>query len=186
MASREYAVWFPSTFGLFGIVWRDAEAGPKVRRILLPDRRTPSGNGGHADTAMLIGRSCAPVDELGGQVQQFLAGREISFDLDQLALEECSDFQRSVLVAEHRIPRGWVSTYGRIARALGRQSAARAVGGALARNPFPIVIPCHRAIRADGRLGGYQGGVGMKRALLEMEGVEVSARGRVISGRMFY
>lgn len=186
MASREYVVWFPSAFGLFGIVWRDAEAGPKVRRILLPDRRTPSGNGGYAGTVMPTGRSCALVDELGEQVQQFLAGREISFDLDLLALEECSDFQRSVLLTEHGIPRGWVSTYGRIARALERHSAARAVGGALARNPFPIVIPCHRAIRADGRLGGYQGGVGMKRALLQMEGVEVSEEGRVISPRMFY
>jgi methylated-DNA-[protein]-cysteine S-methyltransferase len=186
MASRGYTVWFPSALGPFGIVWRDAGAGPRIRRILLPHQQTPSDTGSSTRVSSPIGHSCAPVSELGERIQSFLAGQAISFELDLIALEECSVFQRSVLVAEHRIPRGWVSTYGRIARALGQQGAARAVGRALARNPFPIVIPCHRAIRADGELGGYQGGVGMKRALLEMEGVEVSEQGRVVSARMFY
>jgi len=186
MASREYTVRFSSALGPFGIVWWDAGAGPRIRRILLPSQRTPSDNGSSARLSVPIRRSCAPVDRLGEQIQHFLAGWAIGFELDLIALEECSEFQRSVLVAEHRIPRGWVSTYGRIARALGQQGAARAVGRALARNPFPIVIPCHRAIRSDGELGGYQGGVGMKRALLQMEGVEISEQGRVISGRVFY
>jgi methylated-DNA-[protein]-cysteine S-methyltransferase len=56
----------------------------------------------------------------------------------------------------------------------------------LARNPFPIIIPCHRAIRSDGRLGGFQGGPAMKRALLELEGVEISAAGRVLAERFYY
>jgi methylated-DNA-[protein]-cysteine S-methyltransferase len=60
------------------------------------------------------------------------------------------------------------------------------VGNALARNPFPLIVPCHRAIRSDGRLGGYQGGPAMKRALLEFEGVAAAADGRVLSPRMFY
>ncbi|HUT21711.1 MAG TPA: MGMT family protein, partial [Anaerolineae bacterium] len=64
--------------------------------------------------------------------------------------------------------------------------AARAVGNALARNPFPLVIPCHRAIRAGGTLGGYQGGSGMKRALLEIEGVQFSGEGRVVAPRTYY
>jgi len=54
---------------------------------------------------------------------------------------------------------------------LGKPNAARAVGAALAANPFPLIIPCHRVIRADGSLGGYQGGLKMKQALLRIEGV---------------
>jgi len=97
-----------------------------------------------------------------------------------VALERCTDFQRRVILTEYSIPRGRVSTYGRIARALGVMGGARAVGSALARNPFPLVIPCHRAVRSDGAMSGYQGGAPMKRALLEMEGVEVSPAGRVL------
>jgi methylated-DNA-[protein]-cysteine S-methyltransferase len=89
-------------------------------------------------------------------------------------------------MAEREIPRGWVSTYGRIATHLGVPGGARAVGGALARNPFPIIIPCHRAIRSDGSLGGFQGGPDMKRALLEFEGVGFSSTGRVAAERFYY
>jgi methylated-DNA-[protein]-cysteine S-methyltransferase len=78
-----------------------------------------------------------------------------------------------------------VTTYGRLARHLGAPRASRAAGRALATNPFPIVIPCHRAVRSDGSLGGYQGGVEMKARLLEMEGVQVE-RGRVLMNRVFY
>jgi methylated-DNA-[protein]-cysteine S-methyltransferase len=103
-----------------------------------------------------------------------------------IALEDCSVFQRRVLLAEYAIPRGWVSTYGRIAAALGRPGGARAVGRALATNPFPLVIPCHRAVRAGGDLGGYQGGVAMKRALLTFEGVEFTEGGKVRLERVHY
>jgi methylated-DNA-[protein]-cysteine S-methyltransferase len=79
-----------------------------------------------------------------------------------------------------------VSTYQRIAQYLGNPRGARAVGTALATNPFPIIIPCHRAIRSDGTLGGYQGGLPMKRVLLEMEGIRVDERGRVAVDHFFY
>jgi methylated-DNA-[protein]-cysteine S-methyltransferase len=79
-----------------------------------------------------------------------------------------------------------VSTYQRIAKYLGNAKGARAVGSALAGNPFPIIIPCHRAIRSDGTLGGYQGGLEMKRRLLEMEGVMFDALGRVVAKERFY
>jgi len=79
-----------------------------------------------------------------------------------------------------------MSTYQRIASYLGNANGARAVGTALANNPFPIIIPCHRAIRSDGTLGGYQGGLEMKRALLEMEGVLFNTLGRVVTEEFFY
>jgi methylated-DNA-[protein]-cysteine S-methyltransferase len=62
--------------------------------------------------------------------------------LDLINLRQCFEFQKNILLAEHKIPRGWVSTYGRIARKLGVPNGARAVGTALARNPFPIIGTC--------------------------------------------
>ena len=74
-----------------------------------------------------------------------------------------------------RIPKGRVSTYGAIARAIGREGASRAVGGVLRSNPHPIVVPCHRVVHSDGRIGGYGGssGSGRKIRLLASEGVKV-------------
>jgi O-6-methylguanine DNA methyltransferase len=90
----------------------------------------------------------------------------------------------AVLEAVRRVPLGQVTSYGRLARAIGRPGAARAVGGALGRNPIGLAIPCHRVIAGDGSLGGYGGDrwgsredlLALKRALLEHEGVTLPAR----------
>jgi methylated-DNA-[protein]-cysteine S-methyltransferase len=76
-----------------------------------------------------------------------------------------------------------VSTYQRIAGHLGSPQAARAVGTTLAHNPFPIIVPCHRAIRTDGTLGGFQGGMEMKRALLERDSPKIKQLTFAILGR---
>lgn len=89
-----------------------------------------------------------------------------SYPLSMLRLGLCSVFQQKVLRAVYAIPRGRVSTYQLIARQIGKPKAARAVARALATNPFPLIIPCHRVIRSDGSLGGYQGGLKIKQALL--------------------
>lgn len=131
-------------------------------------------------------RSCPEINKVGHQIRDFLTGRTIEFALDLVDLSRCSVFQRRVLLAESRIPRGWTSTYGRIARRIGEPNTARAVGNALARNPFPVIIPCHRAVREDGRIGGFQGGEQMKRELLTYEGIRFSKDGRVIAERVYY
>jgi len=69
---------------------------------------------------------------------------------------------------------------------LGKQNGARAVGNALANNPFPLIVPCHRAIRADRQLGGYQGGLQMKLGLLKNEGIAFDDAGRVVCTRFHY
>jgi len=173
-----------SPFGDFTIIWQQTEAGPKVQRLCLPNTR-PTLPGGSV-TANLTPLSCPLVAGLAERIQRALEGEAITFELDTIAIGRCPEFQREVLLAEHRIPRGWVSTYGRLARHLGQPGAARAVGNALARNPFPIIIPCHRAIRANGELGGFQGGLAMKRGLLELEGVRFSPQGKVLLERVFY
>jgi methylated-DNA-[protein]-cysteine S-methyltransferase len=167
----------PSAFGIFSLVWRETEKGPKVHRVLFPHEHTPAG-------ARLL--SCPAIAEVGERILSLLGGEAVYFDLGIIALERCSEFQKRVLLAEYGIPRGWISTNGRIARTFDTPGGARAVGGALARNPFPIIIPCHRAIRANGELGGFRGGLEMKRALLELEGVKFSQAGKVLMDRIYY
>ena len=91
-----------------------------------------------------------------------------------------------MLIAEFNIPRRWVSTYKRTAISIGLPRGAREVGNALARNPFPIIISCHRAIRTNGDLRGFQGGIPMKRALLKLEGIKFAENGKVITDRIYY
>ena len=175
-----------SSFGTLYLLWQETEGGPKVLRVLLPNEKNRLEQLARRVITTANFPSCPPIARLGEQIQRFLKGEALTLDLNLLALETCPDFQRRVLLAEHGIPRGWVSTYGRIARNLGHPKSARAVGRALALNPFPIIIPCHRAVRADGELGGFRGGLKMKRALLELEGVEFSPTGKVCTSRVYY
>jgi methylated-DNA-[protein]-cysteine S-methyltransferase len=85
-----------------------------------------------------------------------------------LDLSGVPQFQRAVLKAVAAIPPGQTLTYGQVARKIGKPKAARAVGAALAKNPFPLVIPCHRVVAAKG-LGGYSCGPDLKRRLLDLD-----------------
>ncbi|MGH3142870.1 MAG: methylated-DNA--[protein]-cysteine S-methyltransferase, partial [Gaiellales bacterium] len=91
------------------------------------------------------------------------------FDVD-VDLRAVPVFQRHVLDELVRVPYGEVTTYGALARRIGKPRAARAVGGALNRNPVPIIVPCHRVIGASGSLVGYAGGLERKQTLLRLEG----------------
>ena len=98
-----------------------------------------------------------------------------------------SDWDRRVLEGVRTIPRGATASYGEVARRIGKPGAARAVGGAVGRNPIGLLIPCHRVIAGDGTLGGYGGSwfgsreelLGLKERLLELEGVEPPPRSQV-------
>lgn len=104
------------------------------------------------------------------QLRAYFAGRLKRFRV-KLDLSSLTAFQRQVLDRCARIGYGRTKTYGQLAREVGRPNAARAVGGALGRNPVPLVIPCHRVVAGDGRLGGFSAeqGVSLKRRLLDME-----------------
>ena len=173
-------------FGPVAVVWSFDGGKPKICRVLLSKPGFSTRQVVDFLFSDSISSSCDEVDAVADQIVSFLRGNDIRFSLDVVQLDLCPAFQRKVLRAEHGIPRGRVSTYRRIANSLGNAHGARAVGTALAHNPFPIIVPCHRAIRSDGTLGGFQGGIEMKRTLLEMEGVLFDDSGRVISGEPFY
>ena len=108
-------------------------------------------------------------DLLGGLLKAYFDGEPVVFDVpfDLRGTE----FQKTVWRAVHEIPYGRLSSYGRVAAAVGRPRAARAVGNALGANPLSIVIPCHRVIRSDGSIGGFGGRPDLKRYLLGLEGI---------------
>jgi methylated-DNA-[protein]-cysteine S-methyltransferase len=173
-------------FGPIAIVWWKGPSGPRIRQVFLGTGRKRPEAAVRRSYPRATQLSVPAIADLGRNFQRFLRGEAITFDLEAVALEVCGKFQRRVLLAEYGIPRGQVSTYGRIAKRVGAGGAARAVGNALAGNPFPIIIPCHRAVRSDGSIGGYQGGAAMKRALLAMEGVEFAGSGKVLMRRVHY
>ena len=106
------------------------------------------------------------------QITGYLAGERQAFDLP-LDLQGVTDFQSQVYAQLMAVEFGRVVTYGDLARQVGRPELARAVGQAVGANPVPIIIPCHRVVAADGKLGGFSGGLPTKVALLRIEGVEV-------------
>jgi methylated-DNA-[protein]-cysteine S-methyltransferase len=114
-------------------------------------------------------RSPKPVARALRQLDEYFGGRRRAFELP-VDLSRLPRFQQAVLGELRRVPYGELSTYGGLARRIGKPAAARAVGGALNRNPVPIVVPCHRVVGSTGSLVGYAGGLERKRLLLELEG----------------
>lgn len=111
-------------------------------------------------------------DPASRQLAEYFAGERKKFDLP-LDLSGVTPFRAEVLRALMRVPYGKTTTYTELARAVDNPKAVRAVGSACATNPLPILIPCHRVLRADGSLGGYRGGTEAKRFLLRLEGIDV-------------
>ncbi len=108
------------------------------------------------------------LDDARRQLEEYFAGERDRFELD-LDMRGIDGFRRRALEVLAAIPYGQTRTYRDVAEAAGNPAAVRAAGGACATNPWPVVVPCHRVLRTDGGLGGYLGGLEMKRGLLELE-----------------
>jgi methylated-DNA-[protein]-cysteine S-methyltransferase len=176
----------PTPFGTVCVIWSVINKNPRISHILLSRPELAAED--RADAIFPDSRksSCAEIDAIAVSIKAYLEGENIKFSLNLVDLSQCSKFQQSVLRAQHAIPRGSVSTYGLVAAYVDALGGARAVGNALADNPFPLIVPCHRTIRSDFHLGGFQSGAEMKRALLEREGVIFDEMGRVVCKRLHY
>jgi methylated-DNA-[protein]-cysteine S-methyltransferase len=152
----------PTPIGTF----RMAYEGSTVRVIDLLEQ-------GHQQTGMPLGATRRkppfPSDSPPRQLQEYFRGTRASFDLD-VDPDTASEFDRAVWKMLRAVPPGRTVTYGELARRSGFAGSARAVGGAMARNPIPIVIPCHRVIGTGGSITGFGLGLWRKRWLLDHEG----------------
>ncbi|GAA2055712.1 methylated-DNA--[protein]-cysteine S-methyltransferase [Williamsia deligens] len=156
-----------TVLGPCGVAWDD-EA--RVTAAALPD----------TDAASVVAHLGAPVAtpparivEIADRMAALLRGDDVTLDDVVLADDDLPDFDSRVYRVLRSIPRGRVATYGEVAALVGAPGAAQAVGRAMGRNPFPIVVPCHRVLGAGTEIGGFSapGGVATKRAILAAEGV---------------
>jgi O-6-methylguanine DNA methyltransferase len=128
------------------------------------------------------GRAADLAIEVRGRAAAYLLGEPVVFEDLPVDLTDRSAWDRLVLDGVRAIPRGETVGYGGLARRIGRTGAARAVGGAVGRNPIGLLIPCHRVIAGDGSLGGYgvaawggrEAALDLKRRLLALEGVHIA------------
>ena len=110
------------------------------------------------------------------EIDNYFKEKDYKFSLSYLNMDKLKPFQRKVLEAEFKTEKGTVNTYKDIAIEVGSPKAYRAVGTALAKNPFPIIIPCHRTVKADRTIGGFSGfagGLESKKILLELDGLMI-------------
>lgn len=169
MRKLEFSL-FDTPIGLCGLVWSDLglcgvqlpEAGARAARARLA-RRFPGGREGEPPASML---------ELIETIRRHLDGSAAIYDETMLDFAGIGAWEASVYRAALVIPYGETRSYGALAASLGAPGGAQAVGQALGRNPWPIVVPCHRILAADGRTGGFSapGGAATKLRLLEIEG----------------
>lgn len=162
-----------------GLVWSDAGKKLLVEYIYLPHAKEKRRDRIVKDfpaISKIPRRISGGVDQM---VIDLYQGKKLNFDLSRLNWSGITDFSVKVLRQAFKIPRGRVATYSLLAAKVGSPGAARAVGSVMANNPFPIVIPCHRVVRADGKVGEFGGGSDMKKELLEKEGLILGSDGRV-------
>jgi methylated-DNA-[protein]-cysteine S-methyltransferase len=161
---------FETAWGWMGLAWR----GGRLCRVMLPTARRRL-----SQEARLLGLPTTrfPESQLARRLVRYFAGERLELTAP-LAFPPASAFRRRVWEVTATVPYGRVVTYGALAARVGRPGGARAVWQALAANPLPLVVPCHRVVGAGGGLGGFSadGGVKVKRRLLELEGVERAGR----------
>ena len=155
--------WVDTQVGRITLVYEDAPF--RVKRILLPGE----GRGLLDQNLSFADEGCSALVELSRMVIDHLNGVQTQPPWDILSTEGITPLQQTVYIQTAAIPYGGLASYREIAERIGRPKACRFVGSALAKNPFPILIPCHRVIRSDNKLGGFGGGLALKRLLIDFE-----------------
>jgi methylated-DNA-[protein]-cysteine S-methyltransferase len=165
---------FVTPFGEGGMVWEETSGRLRVMEILLPLAEEDMAGAVQGLFPGAFPGASAAADELADALGKAARGEAVPFRRSLVNLEGHPPFQRAVLEACRAIGRGRVRSYGDLARSVGVPRGARAVGQVMASNPYPLIVPCHRVVRSDGTLGGFGGGLSMKKALLLSEGVPFS------------
>ncbi|HEU4732007.1 MAG TPA: MGMT family protein [Kofleriaceae bacterium] len=166
--SRGFAL-FDTAIGRCGVAWN----ARGITRIALPEA---SDAATRQRLALTAGAAEAPppptIGEAIARIVQHVRGEPTALDEIVLDMTDVPAFHREVYEAARRIPSGQTVSYGALATRLGRPGAARAIGQAMGKNPFPIVVPCHRVLAANHATGGFSahGGVATKARLLAAEG----------------
>jgi methylated-DNA-[protein]-cysteine S-methyltransferase len=143
-----------------------SESGPSL--VTLPEPSLDTALTRVKNTAQGAVEDASAFGDLARRFQRYFDGEKIAFS-DTLDLHGATAFQRAVWSTARSIPYGETRTYAWIAGQIDRPGACRAVGGAMARNRFPVIVPCHRVIASDGTLGGFSGGLAMKESFLRLE-----------------
>lgn len=159
-----------------GVAWSKTDGSFLIERIYLPGKEAMIFKI-LRDYPEIDLRPRHIVNGVDRVIADLFQGKNRDFSLSLLDFSRLMDFASKVLKETCRIPHGQVISYCGLAEKIGHPRAVRAVGTALANNPFPIVIPCHRVILADGRLGRFGGGSEMKKQLLKNEGVILNEQG---------
>lgn len=172
---------FETPLGACGIAWREtADSGSQaaVTAVQLPEA-TPRATESRIARKAGLSQVDTPPLEIAAiieKIRKHLQGEVQDFRNVALDLENVDPFFRQVYEATRQIPPGQTRTYGEIAKAVGQPAAAQEVGQAMAKNPVPIIVPCHRVAAAGGKLGGFSapGGPATKARLLALEGAPVN------------
>ncbi len=122
-------------------------------------------------------------DDLYRDISRYLMGEEVDFSIYEPDLSNLTEFEQDVLNETRKIPYGTTITYSELADRIGSSGGARAVGQALSKNPYPIMIPCHRVVARSG-IGGYSGGVELKKRLLEIEAKGITVHSPAVNFNM--
>lgn len=170
MTTHHYHV-FETQLGPIGLAW----SGEGLSRVQLPDRDAAQTGRRIAQRTRSEPWSGALPEEVAttlADLQRYAAGEPVPFAGVKLCYEGIPDFNASVYRALCQVKWGETTTYGTLANAVGEPGAARAVGVAMGRNPWPIIVPCHRVLAAQKKIGGFSapGGATTKEALLRLEG----------------
>jgi len=180
MKNAAYCV-FETPLGTCGIAWRvaaDSDSQAVVTAVQLPEA-TPQATESRIARKSGASQPGVPpreIEEVIGKIRKHLQGEVQDFRSVALDLENVAPFFHQVYKAIREIPPGQSRTYGEIAKAVGQPGTAQEVGQAMAKNPIPIIVPCHRVAAAGGKPGGFSahGGRATKAKLLALEGATVN------------
>ena len=171
-----------SPIGEITIIWRKK---PKflIEEIIISNPNKTSSQIAkekyEKEEELAINKKSKQLNNVLKEMDNYFKEKDYKFSLEYLNLDKFTPFQRKVLETEFKTKKGTVNTYKGLAKASGSPKAYRSVGRALSKNPYPIIIPCHRTVKSDGTIGGFGGvaeGLESKKTLLELDGLMIQGR----------